>query len=127
MSLHPIATPGTYILYKSILLLLYSAEVIDLAEMIVQMVQELDQDVSMGIFRTVELDRKFGFHLGIGDVAEGGGDQRDKLLKLSNQLLPGHGLSGKFLVAIADIAAVGEDGAEKMVQAADEVQDEVAA
>jgi hypothetical protein len=72
------------------LLLLYPAEVIDLAEMIVQMVQELDQNVSMGIFRTVELDRKFGFHLVIGDVAKGGGDQRDKLFKLSNQLLPGN-------------------------------------
>ena len=109
------------------MLFLDPAEIIDLAEMIVQMVQELDQNISMGIFRTVELDREFGFHLGIGDVAEGGGDQRDKLFKLSNQLLPGHGLPGKFLVAIADVAAVGEDGAEKMVQTTGEVQDEVAA
>src|ERR1700726_4001022 len=84
------------------------------------------QYVSMRLLSAVKGDRERRFELSAGQVVQGVFHQRDQAFDLLDELLPWDIFLRKFLIAVAHVSSVREQGAEKMVGAADEVQGQVA-
>jgi hypothetical protein len=87
--------------------------------------QQPHRHVGVRLLSAVKGNRERLFQLGVAQVVQGVFHQGDQAFELLDEFLSGDIFLRKFQVAVAHLSSVREQGAEKIIGAADEVQGEV--